>query len=92
MVAQMIKNPPAMKADLGLIAGSGRSPGEGHGNRLQYSCLKNPHGQRSLAGYSQRGRKESDMTEQVSTAHLITGAVIFQSSFYIGNSHMMWEI
>ena len=28
--------------DLGLIPGSGRSPGEGNGNPLQYSCLKNP--------------------------------------------------
>ena len=28
--------------DLGLIPGSGRSPGEGHGNPLQYSCLENP--------------------------------------------------
>ena len=78
--------------DLGLIPGLGRSPGEWHGNRLQYSCLENPRGQRSLAGYSQWGRKESDMTEQVSTAHLVNGAVIFQSSFYVGNSHMMWEI
>ena len=33
---------------LGLIPGSGRSPGGGHGNPLQYSCLENPHGQRSL--------------------------------------------
>ena len=38
--------------DLGLIPGLGRSPGGGHGNPLQYSSLKNPHGQRSLAGYS----------------------------------------
>ena len=38
--------------DLGLIPGSGRSPGEGTGNPLQYSCLEHPHGQRSLAGYS----------------------------------------
>ena len=38
--------------DLGLIPGLGRSSGEGHGNPLQYSCLENPHGQRSLAGYS----------------------------------------
>ena len=30
--------------DLGLIPGSGRSPGEGNGNPLQYSCLENPHG------------------------------------------------
>ena len=34
--------------DLGLIPGLGRSPGGELGNALQYSCLKNPHGQRSL--------------------------------------------
>ena len=38
--------------DLGLIPGLGRSPGGEHGNPLEYSCLENPHGQRSLAGYS----------------------------------------
>ena len=54
--------------DPGLIPGSGRSPGGGHGNPLQYSCLENSHGQRSLAGYSPWGCKESDMTEQLSTA------------------------
>ena len=42
-------------------------PGEGNGNPLQYSCLENPHGRRSLAGYSPRGRKRvghdsSDLT------------------------------
>ena len=49
--------------DLGLIPGLGRSPGGRHGNRLQYSCLENPHGQRSLAGYTPRGHKESYMTK-----------------------------
>ena len=34
------------------VPGLGRSPGEGNGNPLQYSCLENPHGHRSLAGYS----------------------------------------
>ena len=34
--------------------------GEGNGNQLQYSCLENPHGQRSLVGYSPGGLKESD--------------------------------
>ena len=53
--------------DLGSIPGLGRSPGRGHSNPLQYSCLGNPHGQRSLAGYSPWGRKESDMTERLST-------------------------
>ena len=37
--------------ELGSISGSGRSPEEGHGNLLQYSRLKNPHGQRSLVGF-----------------------------------------
>ena len=41
----MIKNPPANAGDTGnmaLVPGSGRSPGEGSGNPLQYSCLGNP--------------------------------------------------
>ena len=46
----------------------GRSPGGGHGNPLQYFCLENSHGQRSLAGYSPWGHKELDMTKQLSTA------------------------
>ena len=37
-----VKNPPADAGDAGLIPGSGRSPGEGNGNPLQYSCLGNP--------------------------------------------------
>ena len=49
--------------DPGLIPGSGRTPGGGHGNPFQYSCLENPHRQRGLMGYSSQGRKESDTTE-----------------------------
>jgi len=49
--------------DLGSILGLEISPGGGHGNPLQYSCLENPHGQRSLVGYSPWGQKELDMTE-----------------------------
>ena len=49
--------------DLGSIPGLGRSPGGGHGNPLQYSCLENPHGQRSLVGYSPWSLKQSDLTE-----------------------------
>ena len=36
------KTPPANAGDAGLIPGLGRSPGEGNGNPLQYSCLGNP--------------------------------------------------
>ena len=49
--------------DLGSIPGLGRSPGGGHGDPLQYSCLENLCGQQSLVGYSPWGRKESDTTE-----------------------------
>ena len=55
--------------DLGSPSGLGRSPGGGHDNPFQYSCLENPHCQRSLAGYSSWSRKESDVTEQLSTWH-----------------------
>ena len=41
--------------DQGLIPGLGRSPGGGHGHPLQYSYLKNPHGQRSLVGLQSMG-------------------------------------
>ena len=62
----VVKEPPANawdKRDVGSIPGLGRSPRGGNGNPLQYFCLENPHGQRSLVGYGTWGCKESDMTE-----------------------------
>ena len=47
--------------DLGLILGSGRSPGEGNGNPFWYSCLENS----KERGYSPRGLKDLDMTERL---------------------------
>ena len=44
LMAQLVKNPPANAGDtrdMSLIPGSGRCPGEGNGNSLQYSCLEN---------------------------------------------------
>jgi len=49
--------------DLGSIPGSGRSHGEGNGYPLQYSCLGEFPGQRSLVGYSPWSHKELDRTE-----------------------------
>ena len=60
----MLKNLPVNERDTRdevLIPGSGRFPGVGNVNPLQYSCLDNST-ERSLAGYSPRGYKESDMT------------------------------
>ena len=100
LVAQLLKNPPAMQetlvwylqlerppveknrlltpvfwgfpgdsdgkesacnsGDLGSNPGLGKSARGGHGNLFQYSCLENPHGQKSLEGYSPWGHKESE--------------------------------
>ena len=64
LAVQMVKNPTRNAGEPDLIPELGTSPRGGHGNPLQYSCLENPHGQRSLVGYS----PESDMTERLSTA------------------------
>ena len=56
--------------DTGLIPGSGWSPGIENGKPLQYSCLEKSHGQRSLVGYSPWGRKEFDMTEQLTLSFI----------------------
>ena len=63
--------------DLGSIPGSGRCPGEGNGNPLQYSCLENPmdSGAWQATVYESQ---ESDMTEQLSTPE-VEG--IFLNSF-----------
>ena len=60
----MVKNPPANAGDVRDVAsipGSGRFPGGGHSNPLQYSCLENPMDRR--VGYSPQGQKELDMTK-----------------------------
>ena len=46
----------------------GKIPWRDHGNPLQYSCLENPYGQSSLAGYSPWGFKELEMAERLSPA------------------------
>ena len=65
--------------DLGLIPGSGRSPGEGHGNPFQYSCLESP---------MDRGAcwvtEEWDMTEQITHTHT-------QSEKQVPNITQGWE-
>ena len=57
------KNPPANAGDVGLTPGWGRSPGEGNGNTLQYSCLENPMDSGAW------GCKDSDMTEQLNNSN-----------------------
>ena len=47
----VVENPPASAGDVGSVPRLGRSPGEGNGNSLQYSCMENLM-DRNLAGYS----------------------------------------
>ena len=63
----VVKNPPAIEGDTGLITGSERSSRGGNGNPLQYFCLEKSHGQRSQVGYSPWGPKELDMIERAHT-------------------------
>ena len=53
--------------DTGSIPGSGRSPGGGHGNPLQYSCLENPMDKGAWRAAVHGVTKESDKTEQLSS-------------------------
>ena len=84
-MALMVKNAPANAGDSRdtvSIHGSGRSPGVGNGNPLQY-ILGKCHGQRGLVGYSPRGPKESDMNEHVCAhTHTHTHTHLGQHSFF----------
>ena len=59
----MVNNRPANAGDVASIPGSGRSPGEGNGNPLQYSCLQNPMDREAWQG------TESDTTEHTYSEH-----------------------
>ena len=70
-VVLVVRNLPANAGDVKrcrFIPWVRKIPGGGHSNSLQYSCLENPHGQRSLLGYSPWSHKESDTVERLSTA------------------------
>ena len=57
-----VKNPPANAEDVGWIPGLGRSPGEGNGNPLEYSCLGYPLDRGAWQATVHRVTKEVDMT------------------------------
>ena len=59
----MVKNPPANAGDTSLIPGLGRSPGGGHFNLLEYSCLENPMNRGAWWAMVHKGCKELDTTE-----------------------------
>ena len=56
--------------DLGLIPGSGRSPGEGKGYTLQYYCLENPMDREAWQAGSVHGVTELEVTEQLTLSYM----------------------
>ena len=76
---------------MGSILGSGRSPGGGHGNPLQCSCLENPHEHRSLAGYSPQCHTESDTTEVTKHTHTGSRVVRNGSQSKILTGKQVWD-
>ena len=73
-----------------LHPGLRRSPGGGHGHPLQYSCLENPHGQRSLEGYSPWGHKESDIQGIVLTQESNQGLLHCSQILYLLSYQGRW--
>ena len=68
----VVKNPPPNAGDMGLIPGSGRSPGEGNGTPLQCSCLEtSPHGLKNLENYSPWSRRVRHNWMTNTSLHLI---------------------
>ena len=70
-----VKNPPAIAEDVSSIPGSGRSPGEGNGKPLQYSCLGNPTDRGAWQAAVHGTTKESDMTQQLNDSDNLATAV-----------------
>ena len=75
--------------DLDLIPGLGRSPGGGHGNPLQCSCLENPHGQRSLAGYSPWSQR---VGQDSTTEHMTLFKKVFIWLCWLLVDAAYWEV
>ena len=78
--------------DPGLAPGSGKYPGEENGNPLQYSCLENSHGWRSLACYTPWSHKELDMTERLIIREMNINGVItsHQSEWPSSKNNQCW--
>ena len=79
-VVLMVKNSPASAEDVrdtGLIPGSGRSPGGGHGNPLQYSCLENPTDREAWWATVHRVTKSWTQLKRLSTQALNYVNILF---------------
>ena len=78
----VVKNPPTSTGDVsvGLIPESGRSPGGGLRNLLQYSCMENPHGQRNLVGYNPWGCR---VVHDWATTIIIIRIILYSTTYMV---------
>ena len=90
-MAQLVKNPSAMQETWVRFLDSEDSPRGGHSNSLQYACLENSHGQRSLAGYSPWDCQESDTTERLSLTHTHTHTQVMVMILVTGDDDSFTE-
>ena len=84
-----------MRCQLGYVVwplGQKGPPGEGNGYPLQCSCLADPHGQRSLVGYSPWGRKELDMTKRLTLWDMWKGIQFFKILLRMSLKGHYWVI
>ena len=80
--------------DSGSIPGLGRSPGGGRGNPLQYSCLENPHRQRSLTRYSPWGCRVGCDWSDLACTHTYTYTLqphIFKNQKWVYTAHVVLQ-
>ena len=86
-VAQVVKNPPANAGDLGSIPGSGRSPGEGNSNPLQYSSLESPMDGgawwASVHGVAKSRTWLSNFTHRYTLIYIINKDLLYSTGDYI---------
>ena len=72
------------------IPGLGRSPGEGNGYPLQYSCLENSRDRGTWSLHSMD--KDSDKTEQQTRTHLLTKVCLIEAVFFFGSYVQRWDL
>ena len=94
-VVLLVKNPPANAGDIrdvGLVLGSGRSPGGRHGNPLQYSCLENPIDRGTWWATVHRAIKSQTWLKRLNTAqhNLLNMGLSAFFSWQTGSFHFMW--
>ena len=80
----MVKDPPTYVGDvrdLDSIFGSGRSPGEGHGNPLQYSCLENPMDRGAWQATAHIVTQSQTQLKQLGTYAYLSDIVVFPTFF-----------